>query len=91
MKELETINPDLANDTHVFSSFFYKLLNKKKYVLRLHKNHFYLLKCVSFDEGYNSVRKWTSKFDIFSKKYLIVPINEKLASNSLLVLNLTVC
>jgi Ulp1 protease family, C-terminal catalytic domain len=29
------------------------------------------------EEGYNSVRKWTSKFDIFQKKYVIVPINEK--------------
>ncbi|KAH9065375.1 hypothetical protein EDB87DRAFT_1555576, partial [Lactarius vividus] len=29
------------------------------------------------EEGYNSVRKWTSKFDLFQKKYIIVPINEK--------------
>ena len=29
------------------------------------------------EEGYNSVRKWTSKFDLFQKKYVIVPINEK--------------
>lgn len=29
-------------------------------------------------EGYDSVRKWTSKIDIFSKKYIIVPINENL-------------
>ncbi|CCM02457.1 uncharacterized protein FIBRA_04556 [Fibroporia radiculosa] len=28
------------------------------------------------DEGYQSVRKWTSKFDIFQKKYIVVPINE---------------
>lgn len=31
----------------------------------------------SIEEGYNSVRKWTSKFDIFKKKYVIVPINEQ--------------
>ncbi|KAI0004477.1 hypothetical protein BJV74DRAFT_377469 [Russula compacta] len=30
------------------------------------------------EEGYNSVRKWTSKFDLFRKKYIIVPINENL-------------
>ncbi|KAG6841694.1 hypothetical protein C0991_007964 [Blastosporella zonata] len=30
------------------------------------------------DEGYESVRKWTSKIDIFSKKYIIIPINENL-------------
>jgi hypothetical protein len=29
------------------------------------------------EEGYNSVRKWTSKFDIFKKRYIVVPINEK--------------
>lgn len=27
--------------------------------------------------GYESVRKWTSRVDIFSKKYLVVPINEQ--------------
>ncbi|KAI9443257.1 hypothetical protein H4582DRAFT_2072322 [Lactarius indigo] len=30
------------------------------------------------EEGYNSVRKWTSKFDLFQKKYVIVPINENM-------------
>ncbi|KAJ6585256.1 hypothetical protein B0H19DRAFT_1108938 [Mycena capillaripes] len=29
-------------------------------------------------EGYESVRKWTAKFDLFDKKYIIVPINENL-------------
>ncbi|KAF9013421.1 hypothetical protein BDQ17DRAFT_1271073 [Cyathus striatus] len=58
-RELEISNPELAKDIHVFSSFFYKKLNKKK-----------------TEEGYDSVRKWTSKFDLFSKKYIIIPINE---------------
>lgn len=31
----------------------------------------------SLEEGYQSVRKWTSKFDFFDKKYIIVPINEQ--------------
>lgn len=30
------------------------------------------------EDGYNSVRKWTSKFDLFQKKYIIVPINENM-------------
>ncbi|KAE9394894.1 hypothetical protein BT96DRAFT_923228 [Gymnopus androsaceus JB14] len=32
------------------------------------------------DEGYQSVRRWTSKFDIFEKKFLVVPINENYAT-----------
>jgi len=38
------------------------------------KNH---LTLSSIEEGYNSVRKWTSKFNLFEKKYIIVPINEQ--------------
>ncbi|THH19095.1 hypothetical protein EW146_g2015 [Bondarzewia mesenterica] len=30
------------------------------------------------EDGFQSVRKWTSKVDLFQKKYLIVPINEHL-------------
>ena len=32
------------------------------------------------EEGYSSVRKWTARFDLFQKKYIIVPINEKYVS-----------
>ncbi|KAF7314463.1 ULP-PROTEASE domain-containing protein [Mycena kentingensis (nom. inval.)] len=59
--DLEKNQPELAKQIHVFSSFFYKKMNKK-----------------SFQEGYNSVAKWTAKFDLFEKKYIIVPINENL-------------
>ncbi|GAW06498.1 sumo deconjugating cysteine peptidase ulp2 [Lentinula edodes] len=59
--ELATEDPQLANQIHVFNSFFYKKLNKK-----------------SIEEGYQSVRRWTSRFDIFSKKFVIVPINENM-------------
>ncbi|KAF8630950.1 hypothetical protein AX17_005306 [Amanita inopinata Kibby_2008] len=60
-RELEASNPALAKQVHVFSSFFYKKLNKK-----------------NFEEGYESVRKWTSKINLFEKKYIIIPINEHL-------------
>ena len=33
--------------------------------------------CTSKRAGYESVRKWTSKVDVFSKKYLVIPINEQ--------------
>ncbi|KAJ3838081.1 hypothetical protein F5878DRAFT_562963 [Lentinula raphanica] len=61
LHELAAVDPDLANQVHIFNSFFYKQLNKK-----------------NFQDGYQSVRRWTSKFDIFSKKFVIVPINENL-------------
>ncbi|KAJ7069665.1 hypothetical protein C8F01DRAFT_1113532 [Mycena amicta] len=61
LQQLEKDDPDLAKQIHVFSSFFYKKLNKR-----------------NFEEGYGSVAKWTSKFDLFDKKYIIIPINENL-------------
>lgn len=36
----------------------------------------------SKESGYQSVRKWTAKFDLFQKKYIIVPINEEYVLNS---------
>ncbi|KAF4617751.1 hypothetical protein D9613_006040 [Agrocybe pediades] len=62
LKELEESHPDLAKQIHIFSSFFYKKLNSKKDMV----------------QAFASVRKWTSKFDVFQKKYIIVPINEHL-------------
>ncbi|KAH8104848.1 hypothetical protein BXZ70DRAFT_922722 [Cristinia sonorae] len=61
LSDLRAENPELADQVHIFSSFFYKKLSNKNAIA-----------------GYESVRKWTSKIDIFSKKYLIVPINEHL-------------
>ncbi|KAI9573550.1 hypothetical protein HD554DRAFT_2167133 [Boletus coccyginus] len=60
LNELRGKDPALADQIHVFSSFFYKKLNNRK----------------NPEDGYNSVRKWTSKIDLFAKKYVIVPINE---------------
>ncbi|KAF9077524.1 hypothetical protein BDP27DRAFT_1311195 [Rhodocollybia butyracea] len=60
--ELSVAQPELANQIHIFNSFFYKKLSSKKAV----------------EEGYRSVQRWTSKFDIFDKKFIIVPINENL-------------
>ncbi|KAI0695754.1 hypothetical protein C8T65DRAFT_584023, partial [Cerioporus squamosus] len=61
LEGLRKDQPELAEQVHVFNSFFYKKLVTKKNVA----------------DTYASVRKWTSKVDIFSKKYIIVPINEK--------------
>ncbi|KAI0061630.1 hypothetical protein BV25DRAFT_1916654 [Artomyces pyxidatus] len=59
--DIQQQNPQLAEEIHVFNSFFYKKLSNK-----------------NPEDGYQSVRKWTQKFDLFKKKYVIVPINENL-------------
>ncbi|KAF8916981.1 hypothetical protein CPB85DRAFT_231712 [Mucidula mucida] len=61
LTKLEKEKPDLFKEVYVFSSFFYGKLKTKK---------------GDEMEGYQQVRRWTSKVDIYSKKYLFVPINE---------------
>ncbi|KAF8442853.1 hypothetical protein L210DRAFT_3476959 [Boletus edulis BED1] len=62
LNDLRGKDPALADQIYVFSSFFYKKLNNKK----------------NPEDGYKSVRKWTSKVNLFAKKYIIVPINENI-------------
>lgn len=59
--DVEQKNPKLAEQIHIFSSFFYKKLTTKD------------RKVVPYD----TIKKWTSKFDLFKKKYIFIPINEK--------------
>ncbi|KAH7341000.1 hypothetical protein B0J17DRAFT_341820 [Rhizoctonia solani] len=62
LNDLRLKDPTLVDQIHVFSSFFFKKLDAGR------------------GKGcdYGSVKKWTSKFDLFSKKFIIVPINEHL-------------
>jgi Ulp1 family protease len=77
LRDIEKSNPQLFKQVHVFSTFFYKKLNSKtEYVVSsvlLNCSHF----CSSVQAAYEGVRNWTNKVDIFRKKYIIVPINEK--------------
>ncbi|KAG0325246.1 hypothetical protein BGZ99_000901 [Dissophora globulifera] len=57
---LQVTDPELAEKTHMFNSFFYERLLSKS------------AKGIQYD----SVKSWTNKTDLFSKKYIIVPINE---------------
>jgi Ulp1 family protease len=56
-------NPDLHEQIYVFSSFFYKRISEGRRDRKA---------------AYEFVKKWTKKLDIFKKKYLVVPINEKM-------------
>ncbi|GAA5927358.1 hypothetical protein JCM3775_002525 [Rhodotorula graminis] len=55
----------LAPQIHVFNSFFYKQLSSKKDLKR-------------GMDPYLLVEKWTKRVDLFSKRYIVVPINEYL-------------
>ncbi|KAI5924287.1 hypothetical protein F4810DRAFT_134953 [Camillea tinctor] len=58
---LETERPDLARRIYFQNTFFYDKLKSPK------NNHHI---------NYDSVKAWTSKVDLFTKDYIIVPINE---------------
>ncbi|KAH8928404.1 hypothetical protein BT69DRAFT_1212816 [Atractiella rhizophila] len=58
---------DVADQVHIFNSFFYKKLTHSVTEPRKKPSKI----------DYESVRKWTSKVDIFDKKYVIIPINEQ--------------
>ncbi|QRV86617.1 Ulp1 protease family, carboxy-terminal catalytic domain protein [Ceratobasidium sp. AG-Ba] len=62
VNNLREKNPELVEQIHVFNSFFFKKLDSGRGKA-----------C-----DYNSVKKWTSKIDLFKKKFIIVPINEHL-------------
>ncbi|KAF7364961.1 ULP-PROTEASE domain-containing protein [Mycena venus] len=70
LQDLGKENPELVKQIHVFSSFFYKKLAEDDNKEGSSQER--------FEKGYENVRKWTAKFDLFDKKYIIVPINEDL-------------
>jgi len=81
MNSVKEENPALWEQIWVFNSFFYKKLSVKKWefsVSFLSLHHILTLRH-SFEEGYRSVKKWTSKAKIFEKEYIIIPINEQWA------------
>ncbi|KAF8881106.1 hypothetical protein BD779DRAFT_1445787, partial [Infundibulicybe gibba] len=60
LNELESRNPELAEQFHLFDSYFYRDLSQG---------------CTG--ESYVKVQKWTTRINIFQKKYIIVPINQE--------------
>lgn len=55
--------PAIAEKVHIFSSFFYRRLTHREDAKAHAAEH-------------DRVKRWTAKVDIFSKDYLVVPINE---------------
>ncbi|KAG0055306.1 hypothetical protein BGZ83_009064 [Gryganskiella cystojenkinii] len=59
---LEKSKPEVAHQTYIFNSFFYQKLASKPPTGK---------HC-----SYDLVKSWTNKVDLFSKKYIIIPIHE---------------
>jgi hypothetical protein len=59
--KLEKTNPELAQRFHFFNTFFYGNLKPAKSGASI---------------NYNTVKEWTSKVDLFTKDFIVVPICE---------------
>ncbi|KAF4093392.1 hypothetical protein AMELA_G00001520 [Ameiurus melas] len=68
--QLERADRDVANRSHIFSSFFYKQLTRKA-------NSSEEAGCTAQYRRHARVRTWTRNVDIFSKDYLFIPVNQK--------------
>merc|ERR1712038_200653 len=83
--DLELLNPgEFLNDSIVdfYLMYIARKLKKDKINLfnRMHFfNSFFYKRYVTSksNERYKHVRKWTKEIDIFSKDFLIIPINER--------------
>ncbi|KAI1296188.1 hypothetical protein EDD11_007507 [Mortierella claussenii] len=60
----EVKNAALAGQVYIFNTFFYQRLVAKP--------------AKGLANSYEAIKSWTAKVDIFSMKYLIVPVNENL-------------
>ncbi|KAI8906996.1 hypothetical protein DFJ77DRAFT_185818 [Powellomyces hirtus] len=71
LKHLILGSPEkLQEQVHHFNTFFYEQLSFKDDQARKGG--------APETSGYDRVKKWTSKVDLFSKKYIFVPINENM-------------
>lgn len=62
-QEMAKKNSEVAQSLYVFNTFFYEKLAQKDQLGQF---------------GYSHVKSWTTKVDLFSMKYVIIPINVKM-------------
>ena len=72
-KENDACLTKLRNEVHVFSSFFYKRLLEEDPDAPIASRVGSKSKTI-----YSNVENWTKHVDIFSKRFLVVPVNESL-------------
>lgn len=70
------LNPEDRERTHLFSTFFYKRLTAKP--KNNHRPNYETdPKLSPAERRHARVQSWTKNVDIFSKDFLLIPINEK--------------
>ncbi|KAK2819534.1 hypothetical protein Q7C36_021180 [Tachysurus vachellii] len=69
--QLERADRDVAERSHIFSSFFYKQLTRKANSSEEEAG------CTAQYRRHGRVRTWTRNVDIFSKDYLFIPVNQE--------------
>ncbi|KAM9494714.1 sentrin-specific protease 7b isoform 2-T2 [Clarias gariepinus] len=69
--QLERADQDVAERSHVFSSFFYKQLTRKPNSSEEEAGG------TAQYRRHGRVRTWTRNVDIFSKDYLFIPVNQE--------------
>ncbi|ETE69467.1 Sentrin-specific protease 7, partial [Ophiophagus hannah] len=69
--QLEKAPKELADRSHIFSSFFYKCLT------RTEKNSEENPKLSIAQRRHRRVKRWTRYINIFNKDYIFVPVNEE--------------
>lgn len=70
----ELMSPALRDKTHLFNSFFYKALTQP--AKKEPKKDPTAKKLNPSERMHQQVKKWSKSIDLFSKDYIIVPINE---------------
>lgn len=74
----KTLDPNDRARTHVFSSFFYKRLTTKPPSKRKSMNPVEIDPAATpAQKRHSRVKSWTKNVDLFSKDYIVIPINEK--------------
>ncbi|KAI4883783.1 hypothetical protein NFI96_012392 [Prochilodus magdalenae] len=69
--QLERADQDVANRSHIFSSFFYKQLTRKDNSSEGEAGG------TAQERRHRRVKTWTRHVDIFSKDYLFIPVNQE--------------
>lgn len=81
-EKVETPQQFRREDIHIFNSFFYKKLSVRNRPSLKEADP----NAPSWP-AYETVRKWTRKVDVFSKRMLVIPINENLHWYLAVILN----